>query len=76
MRERSKPETEVAPTNMFQASVHPSDKVRSVAHKKIGFFDKSKNKKRKDYLGRMRGQSSWVREEALAPTAYLKGESL
>ena len=42
MRERSKPETEVAPTNMFQASVHPSDKVRSVAHKKRG-FDKSKN---------------------------------
>ena len=34
MRERSKPETEVAPTNMFQASVHPSDKVRSVAQKK------------------------------------------
>ena len=75
MRERSKPETEVAPTNMFQASVHPSDKVRSVAHKKRG-FDKFKNKKRKDYLGRMRAESSWVREEAMAPTAYLKGESL
>ena len=75
MRERSKPETEVAPTNMFQASVHPSDKVRSVAHKK-GVLTKKKNKKRKDYLGRMRGESSWVREEALAPTAYLKGESL
>ena len=53
MRERSKPETEVAPTNMFQASVHPSDKVRSVANKKRG-FDKFKNKERKDYLGRMR----------------------
>ena len=46
MRERSKPETEVAPTNMFQASVHPSDKVRSVAHKKGG-FDKFKDKKLK-----------------------------
>ena len=36
MRERSKPETEVAPTNMFQAPVHPSDKVRSVTQKKGG----------------------------------------
>ena len=40
MRERSKPETEVAPTNMFQASVHPSDKVRDAPlSKKCSFFE-------------------------------------
>ena len=46
MRERSKPETEVAPTNMFQASVHPSDKVRSVTQKKGVWQSEKQEKKR------------------------------
>ena len=51
MRERSKPETEVAPTNMFQASVHPSDKVGSVTQKNRFFLTNLKTRKEKITLG-------------------------